>query len=273
MATEKVNIRSIRNRAFLEMASSAFFTTPSAIIIAVSIILMGLAVSPFSWWPPFFWLIFGLVGEAAYIFATLTDPQARAQTLEKIIKERYNPARIKNVSARARLEKALEYYSAIQNLMLTRSGASRVEFQNTLDDIDNWIEEIYNLGQRLDRFEANQIINRDRIKVRREIEETGRRIKAETDPRVKEELQRSLELRETQLRNLENLEVNAKRADIQLDNTLSALGTVYAQLQVIGSKDIDRGSAQRLRNEVHDHVMELQDTIAAIDEVQTGRAY
>jgi len=63
-----------------------------------------------------------------------------------------------------------------------------------------------------------------------------------------------------------------KRAGIQLYNTLAALGTLYAQVQVIDSKDMDSARARRLRDEIHDEVAELQDTILAMDEVySTGR--
>lgn len=63
-----------------------------------------------------------------------------------------------------------------------------------------------------------------------------------------------------------------KRAGLQLDNTLAALGTLYAQVQVIDSKDMDSARARRLRDEIHDEVAELQDTILAMDEVySTGR--
>jgi len=44
---------------------------------------------------------------------------------------------------------------------------------------------------------------------------------------------------------------------------------VYAQLQLIDSKDLDSARAKRLQEEIHDEVMSLQDTISAIDEVQS----
>jgi hypothetical protein len=262
----------LRNRALWSMVSAAFFSWQSAIIIALTIIFFGLGFTPFGWWQPVFWLIFGAVGLLAFVAATLTDPKAQQRILSRLLSEKYNPSDIQNDVARGRLVKALEYYSAIQSLVPTRSGASRVEFQHTLDEIDDWIGNLYELGKRVDQFDENHIINRDRMQARNELDALNRRLKAETDADVQEAIRRSIQMKETQLNNLMTIESNVKRADIQMDNTLAALGTVYAQLQLIGSKDIDRSRAQRLRNEVHDQVASLQDTIAAIDEVHGVQA-
>lgn len=264
--------RSLQDRMWQTMISSAFFSAPSAVIIAVFVILFAFGVAPFSWWQPFFWLILGAVGVLAFVAATVTDPGAQQRIIQRVLAERYDPNTIQNPGARERLRKALEYYSVIQKMVGTRSGASRVEFQNTLEEIDEWIGHMYELGKRIDLFDENQIINRDRMQARNELDALNRRLQAESDERVKEEIRRSIQIKETQLENLKNLEANVKRADIQMDNTLAALGTIYAQLQLIGSKAIDRGSAQRLRNEVHDQIMNLQDTIAAIDEVNASKA-
>lgn len=262
---------SLQNRTLSAMVMNAFFSLPSALIVALFIVLTGLSLLISSFplsWP--IWLLFGILGEGAYLFATVTDPQAQQRVVQQMLLERFNPHHIKNPAAQQRLRSALEYYAAMQKLMLSRLGASRAEFQNVLDEIDDWIAELYNLGQRIDQFDENAIINRDRMRSRNELDALNRRLNAETDERVKEELRRSIEIKKTQLENLQNLEANVKRADIQMDNTLAAMGTVYAQMQLIGSKSIDSSRAQRLRNEIHDQVMGLQDTIAAIDEVHSA---
>ncbi len=271
MAEDKIS-REVRNRTLNAVVSSAFFSWQSAIIIALSIIFFGLGLTPFGL-PTWFWLVFGLVAEALYLVVSVTDPRVQQRALTQALEYQYNPADIKNRMARERLNKALEYYSAIHGLMQTRNYASRMEFQHTLNDISDWIGYLYELGKRVDQFEDNDLINRDRMQARQELEALNKRLKVEQDARVQKELQEAIRLKEIQLNNLKDLESNAKRAEIEMDSKLSALGTVYAQLQVIGGKAIDSSRVQRLRNEVHDQVMELQDTIAAIDEVQQYKAY
>jgi phage-related tail protein len=76
---------------------------------------------------------------------------------------------------------------------------------------------------------------------------------------------------ELQLNNLEATANSVKRADIQLDSTLSSLGTIYAQMSLLGTKEVDSARAQRLREEIKEEVSGLQDTLSAMDEVQAQR--
>lgn len=262
----------LRDRLLRSMISAAFFSWQNALIIGFCLILFAAGVTPFAGWNPAFWLIFGTIGVLLFVAVTVTDKGAQQRIVQQILTERYDPSLIENDQARRSLEKALEYFGAIQGLAATRNGASRIEFQNTLADIDKLVGLVFDLGKRIDQFEDNSIINRDRIQARRELDELQRRLKAESDQSVQAELQRSIDYKNIQLENLKALEANVKRADIQMSNTLTQLGTVYAQLQNIGSKSIDRGSTQRLQGEVHDLVMGLQDTLDAIDEVQSSRA-
>lgn len=271
MSEDKIS-RQVRNRTLNAVLSSAFFSWQSAVIIALAIIFFGLNLAVLGL-PAWFWLVFGAIAEALYLVVSVTDPRVQQRAMTQALEYKYTPSDIKNPTARGRLVKAMEYYAAIQSLMQTRSHASRLEFQHTLDDISDWIGYLHELGKRIDQFEDNDLINRDRMQARQELENLNKRLKVEQDLRVQKELQEAIKLKEIQLDNLKNLEANAKRADIEMDSKLSALGTVYAQLQVIGSKKIDSSRVQRLRNEVHDQVMELQDTISAIDEVQQYKAY
>jgi hypothetical protein len=52
-----------------------------------------------------------------------------------------------------------------------------------------------------------------------------------------------------------------------LENTLSALGTIYSQTMLIGARDIDSGRARRLRQEIVEEVEDLGDILAAMEEV------
>ena len=155
-------------------------------------------------------------------------------------------------------------------LVSQQTGAMRLSFQETLDEIDDWIENIYRLARRMDVFEDDAILARDRRAVPDELRKLRQRLSSESGVTVREELGQAIQLKEQQLTNLNKVADNMKRADIQLDNTLAALGTLYAQMQVIDTKDLDSARARRLRDEIHDEVTELEDTILAMDEVYSS---
>jgi hypothetical protein len=263
----------MRSRAWNAILGMAFFSVESAVIIALSIVLFGLGFAPFDWWQSWYWLVFGALAEAVYLGVSITDPNAAHRAVDRMLTQRYDPNHIRNPLARERLKRALEYRRLIGEAAANHTGAMRRSIENTAVEINDWIEQIYLLARRMDSFEENDIIGRDRRMVPHDLKTLRRRLEAEESPDVRAEMEEAIQTKETQLANLRSLENNIKRADIQLDHTLSALGTVYAQMQLIDSKDLDSARAQRLQQEIHDEVMSLQDTISAIDEVQNYQRY
>ncbi len=262
----------LRGRAWNAIVGNAFFSIESAVIIALALTLFGLGFAPFEWWQNWFWLVFGAVAEGIYMLATITDPKAAEQAVDRMLTERFDPADIRNPVARERLKRALEYRRLIGEAARRRDAAMRVSLQQTADEVTDWIEQIYHLARRMDAFEENAIINRDRRMAPQELMNMRRRLQHEKDPAVRAELEEAIQTKEAQLANLRNLENSIKRADIQLDHTLSALGTVYTQVQLIDSRDLDSARAKRLQQEIKDEVQSLQDMISAIDEVQSYTA-
>lgn len=259
----------MRGRAWQAIFSRAFYSLESAVIIALSIALFGLGYMPFDWWQAGYWLIFGALAEALYLGVSVTDPNAARRAVDEMLTEQYDPAAIKNPIARERLKRALEYRRLIGETAAKHGGAMRRHLEATGSEINDWIAQIYELAKHIDTFEENEIINRDRRMVPHDLKNLQRRLEKEDAAGVRAELEEAIQTKETQLANLRELENKIKRADIQLDHTLSALGTVYTQMQLIDSKDVDSARTQRLQDEIRDQVLTLQDTISAIDEVQS----
>ncbi len=259
----------MRERAWNAILSNAFFSIESAVIIAVSILLFGLGYAPFDAWQSWYWLVFGVLAEALYLGVTVSDPQAAQRAVNQMLTDRFDPSDIRNPIARDRLKRALEYRRLIDEAARGHSSAMRRHIEATSSEVNNWIEQIYMLARRMDTFEENAIIGRDRRMVPLDLQNLRRRLEKEEDSGVRAELEEAIQTKETQLANLRSLENNIKRADIQLDHTLSALGTVYTQVQLIDTRDADSGHARRLQDEIREEVLSLQDTISAIDEVQS----
>ena len=69
---------------------------------------------------------------------------------------------------------------------------------------------------------------------------------------------------------LRELNGRMDRADLQLDHSLASLGTVYSQMLLIGSKDVDSDRAERLRDDIRDQVLALHDITETLNEVYDG---
>jgi hypothetical protein len=133
------------------------------------------------------------------------------------------------------------------------------------------LAQIFSLAQRLDRYQRDSIVVRDRDDIPRELARIRARIRDETDASVREQMQETLRQWEAQRANLERLENTMERAEFRLGETLAALGTLYSQLLLLDAGAVDSGRAQRLRQDIADQVASLQDTIEAMDEVYEGR--
>lgn len=259
----------VRSRALGAVLTNALFRWESLLTIAITAILFLFVPQPFEWWQPWFWVVAGAIAEAALLVSAVTDPNASQEAIAREFEQQFDLRQIKNSVSRQRLERALEYRRSMLSLTKQHKGAMRTSLQQTVADVNDWIAHMYDLAQHIDAFEANDIVERDLRSVPQKIEKVKQRIQRESDARVRQDLEAQLEQLEKQRTNLEATINSVKRAEIQLESTLSSLGTVYAQMSLLGTKEVDSSRAQRLRLEIQDEVSSLQDTIDALDDVQS----
>jgi hypothetical protein len=260
-----------RQRAFGAILANALFRWETAVTIAVTAILFLFWPKPFPFWEAWFWVVGGMIAEAALVLSTLTDPNAAQDAVAREFESRYDLRQIKNAVSRQRLERALEYRRNMMTLVNHHSGAMRTQLLQTVQDINDWIGQMYDLALHVDSFESNELVERDRRMVPQQLEKARLRLSREQDPAVRADLETQIRQLEQQLTNLEATVNSIKRAEIQLESTLSSLGTIYAQMSLLGTKDVDSARAQRIRLEIQDEVTGLQDTIEAMNEVQAQR--
>lgn len=260
-----------RQRVFGTILQHALLRWESLVTLLVTVILfmfvrdvniLGLD------WQPWFWLVLGAIAEAALVVSTLTDPEATEEALAQEFEKQYDMDNIRNRKSRERLHDALEYRRNMLKLVKQHQGSMRSSLRQTVYDINDWIGHMYNLAMHIDGFDSNALVERDLRMVPQQIEKVKIRIDREKDPAVKRDLEGQLRQLEQQQANLQATKNSVKRAEIQLESTLSSLGTIYAQMSLMGTKEVDSAKAQRLRLEIQDEVAGLQDTIEAMDEVQ-----
>ena len=260
-----------RQRALGAIVTNALFRWETAVTLAVTAILFLFFKDPFPWWQDWFWLVGGLIAEAGLVLSAVTDPEAAQEAVSREFESQYDLRQIRNPVSRQRLERALEYRRNMMTLVSRHSGAMRVQLQTTVQDVNEWIGHMYDLALHVDAFESNELGERDRRAVPQQLEKAKLRLSREDDPAVRTDLENQVQQLEQQLSNLEATVNSIKRAEIQLESTLSSLGTIYAQMSLLGTKEVDSSRAQRLRLEIQDEVTSLQDTIEAMNEVQAQR--
>jgi hypothetical protein len=258
----------LERQAWQAMLSFAVFRLESALTIAVTIILIFLFPSPFPWWQWWYWLVIGVVAEALIITTSLSDPALAQKVVADMLRGEFNPRELRSAKYRDKVGKALEYRERIEGLIRqSRQGVLRSHLEEDARRITEWVANVFGLAKRLDAYENDEIIKRDMTSVRTTLEEFEARLRVEDDEAVGQQMQEAIRSKKTHWDNLQRLQNTMEKAEFQLENTLSAMGTVYAQLQLIGAKDVDSSRARHLREDIGEQVQGLQDIVETMDEI------
>jgi len=178
---------------------------------------------------------------------------------------------INSKTIQVHLDKAQAYKEQIHNLIQATPGeAANAHLRNLVTQVDEWVQAIEDLAIRVDNFQQNRLIHHDLDSVPEYIADLENRLQAETNPSTRAELERTLNNRRSQLASLQQLENTMKRAEIQIESTLSALGTIYSQI-LTGQSTHHVADYSRLSEDVDEEVQSLQDQLEALEEVKLGR--
>jgi hypothetical protein len=279
MAKRSSLTESLERRARRAIFWHALLRWEGAVIIALTLVIFAflalLSLVPGSGFPlpwAFVALAVGLVTEAIVFFSSITDEEENARVVANLLRDQYNPKSLRSRKRKAQLNKALEYEALIiSTVQHTREGVLHDRLARTIEPVDDWIEAIYRLASRLDGYEQNQVIKRDLRTVPLAVDNFNKRLAEEDDPAVQKTLRNTISDKERQWEHLSHLQNTMERAEYQLESTLAALGTVYAQLQAIDVRGAEKGRTERLRQEIDEQVVQLQDLSEAMDEVYAAR--
>ncbi len=266
----------IERQAQRAIFEHAILRVENAVLLALAILLAFFLPSPLPallpWWGAWTWLLLGLAGVALVSFSALKDPQEREKAVERLFREKYNVNGLRDRPLRDKLKKAEEYHQQIKSTVkIQKDGILKERMQRTTGEIYDWIGNMVRLARRLDSYRVDPIIKGDRDELVRSIPALEARLRQETDPRVRQQIETTLADQRRLQTNIAELDSRMQRADLQLDSSLAALGTVYSQLLLLGSKEVDSDRAERLRADIANEVVSLQDVVDSINEVYDYR--
>lgn len=267
--TTMTTVRSeLQKQAFSATIQYALFRWESAVVIALTIVLSVVFRRPFIWWPPFGWLLIGLIGLGAIVYSSLTDAETNARVLLKLFQEQFDPREINDKELRQSIENALEYQRRIEVLIRRQSpGVMRDRLEDTANQISQWIANIYQLALRLDAYRADDLLARERQALPKEIEQLTNQRRLESDADVQAQLDSVLEGKAKHWQTLRALDARMKQASLQMEQSLTALATIYSQVQLVDAQSVASGRAERLQADIQEQVARLNDLVNSINEV------
>jgi len=261
-------------RAYVE---NALFRWESAVIISLTIVLAFLSTSWIGltdFLPTWLWLLGGLLVEAGLVASSLTDKQLYQKIMAEALHREFDPKNIEDKALRGQFLEAVNYRSRIEATIQEQpDNMLKDELVQAASQIDDWLEHIYNLALKISRYrQRRQEITRDKQRAEQRIHALQQEMVLEDDEAVKKQMAITVQGLQQQLQTLEGVENTMQRAELQIENSLAHLGTIYSQALLVDAKDIDSGRARRLRQEISDEVTELNEVLLAMDEVYSTQA-
>jgi chromosome segregation ATPase len=261
----------LEKRAQKAILQHAFFRWESAVVIALTLLLTTFAAFPSVPLPlpPLVWLLGGTIAEALLVYSSLSDSENNRHVVASMLQDEFQPERLADKKLQVQVEEALDYRSRITAAIRERrDSVLKDNLSETAGQIDDWLENIYNLARRLDRYQQEKtILERDKDRATVRLRELEQKLQNERDEAVTRQIKTTMENLQRQFDTIEKLEKTMDRANLQLETTLSSLGTIYSQTMLVGAKDIDTGRAKRLQQEIADEVHELDNVLLAMEEV------
>jgi hypothetical protein len=258
----------LKRRSARALLAHAFYRLESALTIGATILLAFFMPHIFGWWRWWYWLLLGLVGETFIIWSSITDERTAQHVVADLMREQYDPRNIKTQKYRDAVKQALDYRTQIENTIAsTPTSILQSYLSNGVTAMADWIAHIYTIAQRLDTFERDELLHRDRNQLPADITRLRQALAAETSPETRKQIEATIATKTEQRRNLDQLQNSMEQAQFGLDQTLSALGTVYSQLQLVRAEKISGSRAQEVAQSINTQVEGLQDVVSALNQV------
>jgi hypothetical protein len=224
------------------------------LLIAISIALVFIFRQRTLWWLP--WLVM-LAGGGWLIWQQLYGNRGHSRELARL--ESYR-------------QQAQAYQAQIDQALKTNAPAGTTTHSDQLaSQIEDWTAAIEKLVDRVGRLRQDDIIQHDLKTVPEAIAELETRLRRESNPEMRTQLERTLANRRKQLAALEQLQSTIQQAEAQIESTVSLLGTIYSQI-LTGQSTSHVADYNRLSTEVDEEVRLLQDRLEALREVKLGAA-
>jgi hypothetical protein len=263
----------IQKRAQSAVLQYAFFRWESALVIGLTIVLFFLVPHPFPWWPRYAWLVLGACGLAALVYSSLTDAETNARVLLRLFQEQFDTKRIRDKELRADLETALEYQRRIEVQVRQQDRTLlRDRLNETANQITQWIANMYALALRLDSYRRDDLLGKQRGTLPQELKDLTDQRKRTTNGATQAQLDQVIDTKGKQWQALRDLDDRMKQAELQLQESLAALATIYSQVQLVDAQSVESGRAERLQSDIRDQVNRLGDLVDSINEVYDYKA-
>jgi hypothetical protein len=228
------------NRAIWQYA---FMRLESAIVIGGTI-LLSFFYKTFmpSWWPEWGWPALGALALLLLVVSTVTDKHTRVKVQSELLHESFNPRKLDDPRLRHELGKALEYQQSIRTHIASSQRSGVLKEPDGYGPSDRRLGEQYlQTGGATGRYQHDQLLVQERNSVPRELETLASRRSEADNPEVQLQLDEVIASKRKQWESLSALDERMQQAELQLEQSTTALATVYTSFNSLARRTFKAG--------------------------------
>jgi len=231
--------------------------------------------------PNYFWAIYPILGIGIPVFIIFMNTMLGEDRDQRDQPARgFNAQTVSNAegasvtldrSLVAQLDQVKAYRKALDELTRNASGARKENLTRLSAQFAEWQKLVEQTAQKISVYRGNPVVQQDLRAVPESIKKLEGELVTEKNDNVRAQLSKTLATRKSQLASLEKLQSAVREAEIQLESTVSSLGTIYSQA-LAGQSATAIADYAHLSQDVDEQVRVLDDQLQSIEEVRLGRA-
>jgi hypothetical protein len=215
-------------------------------------------------------LLFGGIIELIFLYLGLQDDKRLTKAIAHLLAPQvvFTLDAIRDKNLKVKLYKALEYWSFMDRMMSQQPhGLLRDHLLDTTREVTRWLQGVYYLAEKIDKFRSNPVVQRDWQTLPVDLKNYEQKLSQAHNPEVRCQLERTIRDKQLQWQNLQKLQGHMEKAYYQLDSTIASLGTIYSQLLLISNTGMEGTRLRRVQVGIAEQVQRLEDLTAVMDEV------
>lgn len=238
--------------SILEPRWRKFLQNPVWYVATVAGLAVATSYLPFLWW---FAGVVALIWGAWLLRQLFSENAGETTTSGQMPLDTY-------------VEQTLAYKAQIDRFIKTTAySPSHVHLEQLAVQLDTCTKAIKEMVQRLAGLRQDELIRHDLAAVPEAIAGLETRLSNETNGVLTIQLKHVLAARQNQLALLEHLQTTISQTELQLEHTLSVLGSIYSQI-LIGRSTNEMADYGRLSADIDEEMNRLADQLEALSEVK-----
>ncbi len=149
----------------------------------------------------------------------------------------------------------------------------KTRLSDLADKVKQWISYIYQLARMLDNYQRDPMLLKDPAAIQAELARIQSGLARETNPSLIEESKNLVTSKQKYLQVFDELKYKMQAAAMQLEQSLDAMATIYTQLKLLETRDLEGVNTQAIDHDIDEQVNRMGDLIDGLQQAyQEGKA-